>query len=238
MVILFLSVLISSNPALSALVPEENSSSAITVYVSTSASTLASGSASPSALSNGRVSTSIQEAIDIARPGDRIEVTGGTYFENVVVSKRVSLIGIGRPVIDAGQKGSAITITADGGGVLVEGFAIRNSSLSSIDLYEPAGIRLQSDGNTIRGNIISGNWDDIVLFSSHNNTISNNTLAGSQEGLDLISSHDNAIFDNSISNAEDGIFMDSSNRNAIKYNIMQNCSDDGLICVNGSYNTI
>jgi nitrous oxidase accessory protein NosD len=59
---------------------------------------------------NGSKDFVIQEAIDCAMPGDRIEVASGTYFENPVISTKISLVGIGNPVIDAGKKGSALTI--------------------------------------------------------------------------------------------------------------------------------
>jgi nitrous oxidase accessory protein NosD len=43
---------------------------------------------------------SIQAAVTAAMPGDRIYVCAGTYREQVTVTKRLALIGIGRPVIN------------------------------------------------------------------------------------------------------------------------------------------
>ena len=37
--------------------------------------------------------TTVQEAIDAANDGDTVYVFGGTYYENVIVNKRLSLIG-------------------------------------------------------------------------------------------------------------------------------------------------
>lgn len=179
---------------------------------------------------------SIQEAIDAAAPGSRIDVGSGIYFENLIVDRRVSLFGSGSTVIDGQQKGSAVTITADG--VLVEGFAIRNSSLSTAALREPGGIRLQSNDNTIRNNTITDNWNGIVLISSHENIICNNSLAGGQEAIDLRSSHNNTICHNRIVNAEDGILLEDSRYNSMSSNTILDCSDDGLICINGSHNII
>lgn len=183
----------------------------------------------------GPQDTVIQVAIDAASPGDRIEVGNGTYFENLIVSKKISLIGIDNPVIDAGRKGSAITIFADG--VVIEGFTLINSSFNRYP-QKDGGIRIMSNGNIIHNNIITDNRDDLVLFHSCENIISNNILANALEGIDMIQSHHNTIFQNFIVNNEDGMFVDNSSNNLISSNQVLNCSDDGIICINGSRSNI
>lgn len=73
--------------------------------------------------------TSIQAAIDAADPDDTIEVHSGAYNENVNVTKQLILKGIdtgsGKPVVDAGGSGSAITLSADG--ITLEGFTATNA---------------------------------------------------------------------------------------------------------------
>jgi nitrous oxidase accessory protein len=138
----------------------------------------------------------IQEAIDAADEGERIEINRGIYYENVVINKRVSLVGTKNPVIDAGKNGSAITITADG--AIVEGFILRNSLICKDYPQEEGGIRLISNKNIIKNNTMTDNWDNIILCHSNDNIISNNTLKNSQEGVDLIQSDNNIIFDNYI----------------------------------------
>ena len=184
---------------------------------------------------NGSKDFVIQEAIDCAKPGDRIEIASGTYFENPVISTKISLVGIGNPVIDAGKKGSALTILADG--VTIEGFILRNSS-TGVYPDEQGGIRVLSNNNTIQNNIIYDNWDDIVLFHSSGNLINNNTLDDAEEGLDLIQSDNNTISHNFFTRDEDGIFIDRSYNNFIFSNQIINCSDDGLIIINNSQNNL
>ncbi len=57
---------------------------------------------------------SIQSAINAANPGQIIEVQNGTFHEKVNVTKALTLKGVGKPIIDAGDNGSAVTISANG----------------------------------------------------------------------------------------------------------------------------
>ena len=98
----------------------------------------------------------IQAAIDSARPGDVIRVEKGLYNENLNISKRVTLVGIEMPMLDAKAAGSAITIQAEG--VNVTGFELRNSRRSGIAIF--------SKNNSIKGNNISGCNDGIRAENS------------------------------------------------------------------------
>ena len=84
----------------------------------------------------------IQVAIDSAHAGDVIRVEKGVYNENLNISKRVTLVGIEMPLLDAKAAGSAITIHAEG--VTVTGFELRNSRRSGIAIF--------SKNNSINGN--------------------------------------------------------------------------------------
>ena len=100
--------------------------------------------------------TSIQAAINAANWGDTVEVHSGTYYENVrVVNKKLTLRGVdtggGKPVVDAGGTGRAISLFEDG--ITVEGFYITNSSDRLAGIFVGAF----SDIN-IKGNTVSNNW--------------------------------------------------------------------------------
>jgi len=50
--------------------------------------------------------TNIQDAVNAANNGGTINVASGTYYENVKVNKRLTLRGIGMPVVDARGAGA------------------------------------------------------------------------------------------------------------------------------------
>ncbi len=69
--------------------------------------------------SDGDGYSEIQDAIGAATSGDTVLVYGGTYQENLNVTKPLTLRGMRSPVVSGSFEGSAITISADG--VILEG---------------------------------------------------------------------------------------------------------------------
>src|SRR5688572_3221673 len=68
---------------------------------------------------------SIQAAINAASNGDLIRVRVGTYTGNLILTKQITLEGIGRPVLRGERMGSVITVLADG--CAIRGFIIEHS---------------------------------------------------------------------------------------------------------------
>ena len=121
--------------------------------------------------------TSIQEAIDNATEGDIIRVWEGTYYENVVVNKTVSLIGNGSEVTainGSGDDGDVVTFTADW--VNMSGFEIAESGESNV------GILIKSNYNTINNNSLNNNGEyGIHIHFSESNSLTDNKMVG--EGI-------------------------------------------------------
>ncbi|MCK4614248.1 MAG: right-handed parallel beta-helix repeat-containing protein, partial [Thermoplasmata archaeon] len=117
--------------------------------------------------------TSIQEAIDAAEDGDTIRVWEGTYEENVVVNKRVSLIGNGSAdtTIDGGGSGNVVRIEADW--VNISGFTVTGSGGGNVGI-----IIIESSNNTIFNNTCSYNRNGICLSYSKDNTLTDNRMWG------------------------------------------------------------
>jgi parallel beta-helix repeat protein len=193
---------------------------------------------------NGCTYSSIQPAINASSTGDTIQVLSGTYYENVNVSKRLILSGVntggGKPVVDAGGNGSAITLAADG--IMLEGFNATGAGYDGSS-SEAAGIRVTTNSNTLIGNNASNNdygifllgnnntlignkasnnnWDGIHLSSSSNNTLIDNNASNNDYGIHLSSSSNNTLISNKASNnGYSGIFLFSSNKSVLKNNLM------------------
>ena len=72
----------------------------------------------------------IQQAINVAKSGDTIQVHPKTYNENIVINKQITLNGSGfeDTIIDGGKNGNVVEITSDG--VVFSNFTVRNSDLT------------------------------------------------------------------------------------------------------------
>lgn len=173
--------------------------------------------------SGGMDYTKIQDAIDNASAEDTIIVYNGTFFENVVVNKQLTLTGIGMPIINGGGTGKVINIWASN--TNVSGFIIRGSGLGTYD----AGIYVNADSLTIKNNYITANRDGIRLFNSNNNNITSNTLIDNYYfGIYLINSNNNQLVNNTAINDSYGISLQTSNNNNIISNNIFNNKIDGI----------
>ncbi|MCJ2556757.1 MAG: right-handed parallel beta-helix repeat-containing protein [Candidatus Thermoplasmatota archaeon] len=148
--------------------------------------------------------TTIQAAIDAANPGDTVYVFNGTYFENVVVNKTMSLIGESRDatIIDGG--GTTRTAHLLASWVNISGFTFTGGGG-----FLDAGVELDYAHNcNVSGNNVSGNGFGIALHRSDNNTFADNMLHSNFVNIALyvIYSTNATIIHNTMS--ENGIYLD------------------------------
>ncbi len=164
----------------------------------------------------------IAEAISRAAPGDTVRIGPGTYREQLVIDKPVTLIGEGMPVIDGERKGDVVVIAAEG--VTLRGFVLQGSGTGVS--AEPAAIRVTGAGATIEGNRVQDSLYGIVLEETSGHTVRNNTVesvrAFAQErrgnAIYLHNSHDNLLEGNTVTYAKDGFLLLFSDRNVIRGN--------------------
>lgn len=125
--------------------------------------------------------TTIQSAIDsgATTDGQVLSVKPGTYHENLVVNKALSIVGEDKAttIIDGGNQGTTVNITQNG--VELTGFTLKNTGTN-----QNAGIFLRnvSDCNIV-GNIVEANYYGIYLNYSSNNTLRSNTMNGNVYNL-------------------------------------------------------
>src|SRR5687767_10431396 len=75
---------------------------------------------------------SLGSAIRVAKPGDTILLNKGVYREgNLVIAKRLTLIGRNGPVLDGELKSELLTIS--GKDILVKGIHFKNAGYSSMN---------------------------------------------------------------------------------------------------------
>lgn len=203
----------------------------------------------------------IQDAINNASEGDTIYVKKGTYHENLVINKSISLIGedLDTTIIDgAPSEGFRIPIKIQCDNVAVSGFKIlygytgismwdvKNCTISGNRIAGGQhGIELSSsEYNNITGNIFEsiGLSSAIRLYGASHNFVCRNHISSCVEGIQLIGSHDNTVTENTIKDCmrvtiNVGIRLQNSDRNTvIRNNITR--SGTGLTIYASNNNTI
>ncbi len=200
-----------------------------------SASTIIVSKTSPACTSGDDYFTSIQAAVDSAKEGDEVVVCPGTYVENIVVDKSVSICsyaGASDTVIEAKNiDDNIINITTNK--VTIGGFTIKNTEANGIYLDAAVGCNLS-------GNNIYSTQNGIRLFLSDRNQIYLNTAnLNNNSGISLEDSNNNLI-SNNIANSKqyNGIELNLSNNNIIIENKASNNTQAAIGLLNSSNNTI
>ncbi len=190
----------------------------------------------------------ITEAVKNASSGDTIYVHNGTYYENILIDKKITLTGENKEntIIDSGKTGSQLAIVVDQ--VSVSNFTLTNASDSLFPGYIENGVDIGSNGNKIYNNIITNNYRGINLIDSSDNEIYNNIIIdnfgnfGNKKwgsGIVLLRSSNNKIYNNTITNnPSSGITISiNSNENNIYENIV-NDSSTGISIFESSSNVV
>ena len=162
----------------------------------------------------------IQRAIDNAKDGDTILVSPGVYRENVVVNKRLNIIGEEpeKTIIDGGKNEDVIKIT--GSEITINGFTIRNSGKLKSTGYDSklpsAGILIFGSSSIVVSSCkILNNEIGVWLISSSNTMIYNCHIYNNSKGAAMTTSPDNIISNCNISSNKEGINILDSSRNEI-----------------------
>ena len=120
--------------------------------------------------------TRIQYAIDNASDGDTVFVFSGTYYENIELDKRLSLIGEDKntTIIDGKQEGCSINLSSEN--AIINNFTIIGGGFDTDDFknFFRAGIRITGSNNIIYNNIFRKNCLGISGVRVTNLTIKDN----------------------------------------------------------------
>jgi len=176
----------------------------------------------------------IQEAIDNASAGDTIRVFAGTYQENVLVNKTVSVIGNGSAdtIINGSDSGHVVTISSDWANL--SGCHLTASGSGFWD----AGVRISADNVTVSNNNCSGNNYGILTVTQRDGRIHNNTCSGNaRDGIMIYNSDFFDIRDNGCSGNRYGIALLYTESTLAEANDISN-NERGVSCTNANDDTI
>ena len=121
--------------------------------------------------------TSLDEALADAHDGDVIEVRGGAYIGPVVVSRAVTLEGVGWPLIDGGDAGTVVTLNAPGSAIT--GFDIRGSGVEPD--RDHAGITLAAAHTRAEYNRLSDVLFGVFVAQADNAVVRGNEITSKTE---------------------------------------------------------
>ena len=121
----------------------------------------------------------ITEAIKLANDFDTINIHPGVYAEgNIIVDKKLTVIGEDYAVIDGKGTGEIFTVTSND--VHISGLTIKNSGVSYLE--ENAGIKLKEVRNcSVKGNKFINNFFAVYLAKSADCIIANNYIEGERK---------------------------------------------------------
>jgi nitrous oxidase accessory protein len=156
---------------------------------------------------------SIRNAVANAHAGDTLLVQKGTYNEHdIVIPKKLAIIGLGLPIIDASKKYQGIIITADS--VLIQGLQVQNTG--KVSVTDMAGIRIVNAKHvTVRNNKLINNTFGVYLQNASECSIVDNTIhsdfkeeTNGGNGVHAWKSDHFLIKGNTISGHRDGIYFE------------------------------
>ena len=175
----------------------------------------------------------IQQGLLMAADGDTVLVDAGKYHEkNIIINKAIYLIGLNHPVLDGDNKYEIISVKANG--VIVDGFKIINSGISSIEDF--AGIKIYSSRDVvIRNNILENTFFGIYTQYGVNCTIEKNSLTSfskeeqqSGNGIHCWKGDSMRIIANNVSGHRDGIYFEFVTNSIIWRNVSEKNMRYGL----------
>lgn len=166
---------------------------------------------------------SLQAWLDTALPGTTLRLPPGTYQGPAVISKPLTVDGGGKAVIDAGGKGTVLTVKADR--VTLRGLTLRGSGDSHDQL--DGGVMAEGSELLIENNVIEDVLFGISLHRTTDSIVRHNRIrsrpvdsAERGDGLRLWSSTGNRIENNDIAQIRD-VTVSNSPRNRFTGNTIR-----------------
>jgi len=167
--------------------------------------------------------TALQQQIDVAAPGTRIEVPPGRYRGELVVRRPVHLVGVGRPVFVAGGTRSVVLVTAPD--VTIEGIDIDGEKRGDL-AADASGILTAAPRTTIRDCSVRNTLFGVYLKEAPGSRVERCRIRGIKEkpagekgsGIHVWNTDRFALIGNDIADVRDGLYIQASPHGTIRGN--------------------
>ncbi|HJW26000.1 MAG TPA: nitrous oxide reductase family maturation protein NosD [Rhodocyclaceae bacterium] len=203
----------------------------------------------------GQAAQPLQPWLDTALPGAVIRLLPGVYTGPAIITKPLTLEGDGKAIIDAGGKGTVLTVKANG--VTLRGLVLRGSgdSHDAIDgglMVEGRGHRIENNviedvlfgislhqvtDSVVRGNRIrsrpvdsADRGDGIRIWYSTHNRIENNDI-GQIRDITVSNSPRNRFVGNTVRDSRRALNFLFANRSLVEGNLFERNST-GIVALN------
>jgi nitrous oxidase accessory protein NosD len=170
----------------------------------------------------------ISFAVSKAARGSTVAVAKGTYKDSVKVTKDITLVGVGSPVINAKGKENGVLLTgAKADGAALTGFTVENANDEGI-------LATQTSRVTISENTVRNNDKGIAAKPQTGECATVQDVPGDcGEGLHLMTVSDSRLTDNTVKDNLGGILMTDelgpTNGNVVAFNkALNNVGDCGI----------
>jgi nitrous oxidase accessory protein len=187
--------------------------------------------------------SSIQGMIDNTSPNGTLTIPAGTYYENIVITKPMTIQGSG-VTIHAPTVTINNTTTMSGDVIHVTGFGVHITGLTLIG--GASGINLDHAQNCVISDVNAhSNIRGVYLAGSSNNLIKNCDLSNNGYGVYGDYASHNTITTSKMTGAfggstalGDGIFFNFGDSNTVKGNTLSDNNAFGISCTGSSDNQI
>jgi nitrous oxidase accessory protein len=168
----------------------------------------------------------IAPAIAAAADGDEIRLRAGAYREDLVLTRRIAIVGEGRVVLFGTGIGTVIDVQADG--CVIRGLTIDGSGVGAANQMD-AAVRLSSSRNVVAGNVMRRVFYGVVIAGGADNIVSDNRIEGlldlpfgrRGDGVYVYRAPRNHVLRNHIIGQRDAIFLQYANGGRVEGNVVE-----------------
>jgi nitrous oxidase accessory protein len=165
----------------------------------------------------------LQSMIDVAPPGTRIVVPPGTYVGDLIIDRRVALVGQGRPLLLGSGHGSVVRVRA--AGVELSGFDIDGRSGGDLG-RDASGIHVAASDVRISDCAVRHSLFGIYLREAHRAVVERCQITGIPgrdpgelgSGIHVWNTDGFVLTGNVITGTRDGMYVQSSHHGRVRGN--------------------